>query len=93
MIIEHNGNKKFDEVMKVVSGIPHTTNDASQIIQLKKLKPKSQECILLGSRKGLNGFKLWDLINKKKILNRDVIFNKVCKLMIIYMMVARCLVK
>lgn len=41
-----------------------------------KLKPKSLECIFIDFEKGMKGYKLWDRINKKKVLSRDVIFDK-----------------
>ncbi|VVA38246.1 PREDICTED: LOW QUALITY PROTEIN [Prunus dulcis] len=41
-----------------------------------KLKLKSLECIFLGFESGVKGFKLWDLVNWKKILNIDVVFDE-----------------
>ncbi|BFG24560.1 hypothetical protein CerSpe_108340 [Prunus speciosa] len=41
-----------------------------------KLKPKSLECIFLGFESGVKGFKLWDPVNRKKILSRDVVFDE-----------------
>ncbi|KAI5311863.1 hypothetical protein L3X38_041036 [Prunus dulcis] len=41
-----------------------------------KLKPKSLECIFIGFESGVKGYKLWDLVNQKKILSRDVVFDE-----------------
>ena len=41
-----------------------------------KLQSKSLECIFLGFEKGVKGFKLYDMANKKKILSRDVVFDE-----------------
>ena len=41
-----------------------------------KLKPKSLECIFIGFEKGVKGYKLWDFVNKKKVLSRDVVFDE-----------------
>ncbi|KAE8699066.1 hypothetical protein F3Y22_tig00110597pilonHSYRG01396 [Hibiscus syriacus] len=39
-----------------------------------KLDAKSNECIFLGYKKGVKGFKFWDLVAKKIVINRDVVF-------------------
>ncbi|TXG57384.1 hypothetical protein EZV62_018697 [Acer yangbiense] len=41
-----------------------------------KLQSKSLECIFLEFEKGVNGFKIYDMANKKKNLNRDVVFDE-----------------
>ncbi|CAL8153340.1 unnamed protein product [Prunus armeniaca] len=41
-----------------------------------KLKPKSLMCIFLNFESGVKGFQLWDLVNQKKILSRDVVFDE-----------------
>ncbi|CAL2237092.1 unnamed protein product [Prunus armeniaca] len=41
-----------------------------------KLKPKSTHCIFLGFEKGVKGFKLWDINNRKKVVSRDVVFDE-----------------
>ncbi|CAL2265478.1 unnamed protein product [Prunus armeniaca] len=41
-----------------------------------KLKPKFTHCIFLGFKKGVKGFKLWDINNRKKVVNQDVIFDE-----------------
>jgi len=42
----------------------------------KNLKPMSLEFIFLGFEKGVKGYRLWDLKNKKKVLSRDVVFDE-----------------
>ncbi|KAE8691550.1 ABC transporter B family member 18 [Hibiscus syriacus] len=39
-----------------------------------KLDAKSKECIFLGYKKGVKGFKFWDPIAKKIVISRDVVF-------------------
>ncbi|CAL2277303.1 unnamed protein product [Prunus armeniaca] len=41
-----------------------------------KLKPKFTHCIFLGFEKGVKGFKLWDINNRKKVVSRDVVFDE-----------------
>jgi hypothetical protein len=41
-----------------------------------KLDPKSKKCIFLGFKKGVKGYKLWDPVAQKVVINRDVVFNK-----------------
>ena len=40
----------------------------------EKLDAKAKECIYLGSPRDELGFRLWDLINKKIVRSRDVVF-------------------
>ena len=40
------------------------------------LDPKSRKCIFLCFEKGVKGYRLWDLISKKKVISRDVIFDE-----------------
>ena len=40
-----------------------------------KLDPKSKSCLFMGF-KGVKGYKLWDLVQKKMFVSRDVIFDK-----------------
>ncbi|TXG60334.1 hypothetical protein EZV62_014907 [Acer yangbiense] len=44
--------------------------------EINKLQSKSLECIFPGFEKLVKGFKLYDMANKKKILNRDVVFDE-----------------
>ncbi len=41
-----------------------------------KLDSKSRKCIFLGFEKRVKGYRLWDLISKKKVINRDAIFDE-----------------
>jgi hypothetical protein len=41
-----------------------------------KLDSKSRKCIFLGSDTSIKGYKLWDPVSKKKIISRDVLFDK-----------------
>lgn len=40
-----------------------------------KLKLKSLECIFLCFESSVKGYKLWNLVNRKKILSKDVVFD------------------
>jgi hypothetical protein len=53
------------------SAYAHIPSDART-----KLKPKSLECLLIGFEKGVKGNKLWDIVNKKKMISRDIVFNE-----------------
>ncbi|KAE8685445.1 hypothetical protein F3Y22_tig00111098pilonHSYRG00167 [Hibiscus syriacus] len=41
-----------------------------------KLDAKSKECIFLGYKKGVKGFKFWDPVAKKVVISRDVVFDE-----------------
>uniref|UniRef100_A0A2N9GJC7 Integrase catalytic domain-containing protein n=1 Tax=Fagus sylvatica TaxID=28930 RepID=A0A2N9GJC7_FAGSY len=41
-----------------------------------KLDPKSKKCIFLGFKKGVKGYKLWDLVAQKVVISRDVVFDE-----------------
>ncbi|KAE8721159.1 hypothetical protein F3Y22_tig00016637pilonHSYRG00027 [Hibiscus syriacus] len=41
-----------------------------------KLDAKSKECIFLGYKKGVKGFKFWDPVAKKIMISRDVVFDE-----------------
>jgi hypothetical protein len=41
-----------------------------------KLDSKSKKCICLGLESGVKGYRLWDLVSKKKIVSRDVVFDE-----------------
>ncbi|KAE8705298.1 Mitogen-activated protein kinase kinase kinase YODA [Hibiscus syriacus] len=41
-----------------------------------KLDAKSKECIFLGYKKGVKGFKFWDPVAKKIVISRDVVFDE-----------------
>ena len=40
------------------------------------LDSKSRKCIFLGFENGVKGYKLWDLISKKTVTSKDVIFDE-----------------
>ena len=41
-----------------------------------KLDPKSKKCIFLGFKKGVKGYKLWDPVVQKVVINRDVVIDE-----------------
>ncbi|KAL4362615.1 hypothetical protein GQ457_04G008090 [Hibiscus cannabinus] len=41
-----------------------------------KLDAKSKKCIFLGYKKGVKGYKFWDPVAKKMVINRDAIFDE-----------------
>ena len=41
-----------------------------------KLDLKLRKCIFLGFEEGVKGYRLWDLILKKTVISRDVIFDE-----------------
>ena len=45
---------------------------------LKKLDPRSQEAIMIGYSSCSKGWKLWDAINNKMVVSRDVTFDESC---------------
>ena len=38
---------------------------------------KSEKCIFIGYKDGLKGYKLWNLVTKKALYSRDVVFREV----------------
>ena len=38
---------------------------------------KSEKCIFIGYKDGLKGCKLWNLVTRKVVYNRDVVFREV----------------
>lgn len=43
---------------------------------INKVKQKSLECIFLGFKKAVKGYKSWDQKNKKKLLSNYIVFDK-----------------
>ncbi|CAL8990912.1 unnamed protein product, partial [Prunus brigantina] len=61
--------KMYDNIVRtlgMVSAYALTPSD-----EKTKLKPKSLERIVLSFESGVKGFKLWDPVNRKRILNSD----------------------
>ena len=38
---------------------------------------KSEKCIFIGYKYGLKGYKLWNLVTRKVVYSRDVVFREV----------------
>ena len=49
----------------------HISND-----ERSKLVPKSKKCVFVGYSKGVKGFKFWDPISKKMVINKDAVFDE-----------------
>jgi hypothetical protein len=43
----------------------------------RKLDKKIVNCIFIGYKEGMKGYKLWDLASRKVVYNRDVVFREV----------------
>ena len=41
-----------------------------------KLDPKSKKCIFISFKKGIKGYKLWDPVAHKVVINRDIVFDE-----------------
>ena len=41
-----------------------------------ELDLKLRKCVFLGFEKGVKGYRLWDPISKKTVINRDIIFDE-----------------
>ncbi|KAL0426860.1 UNVERIFIED_CONTAM: Retrovirus-related Pol polyprotein from transposon TNT 1-94 [Sesamum latifolium] len=41
-----------------------------------KLDPKSKQCIFLGYKKGVKGYKFWDPVARKMVVSRDAVFDE-----------------
>ncbi|KAE8735884.1 hypothetical protein F3Y22_tig00000329pilonHSYRG00358 [Hibiscus syriacus] len=63
-----NRSPRASLVGKVAEEVP--TDERS------KLDAKSKECIFLGYKKCVKGFKFWDPVAKKIMISRDVVFDK-----------------
>lgn len=45
--------------------------------KMRKLDNKAEKSIFIGYKDGVKGYKLWNLVTRKTIYSRDVIFNEV----------------
>ena len=44
--------------------------------ECSKLDPKSNPCLFMSFKEGVKGYKLWDPVQKKMFVSRDVIFDE-----------------
>ena len=42
-----------------------------------KLDNKAEKCIFVGYKDGIKGYKLWNLVTRKIVYSRDVVFREV----------------
>ncbi|KAL0293416.1 UNVERIFIED_CONTAM: Retrovirus-related Pol polyprotein from transposon TNT 1-94 [Sesamum radiatum] len=49
----------------------HVPND-----ERSKLDPKSKQCIFLGYKKGVKGYKFWDPVARKMVISHDAVFDE-----------------
>ena len=66
--------KEVDYSTLEIFGCPAYTHIPSD--ERSKLDSKSLKCIFLGFEKGVKGYKLWDPINMKKIISREIVFDE-----------------
>jgi hypothetical protein len=66
--------KPVDYSMLRIFGCPTYVHVQSG--ERSKLDSKSRKCICLGLESGVKSYRLWDPISKKKIVSRDVVFDK-----------------
>ena len=45
--------------------------------KISKLDIKSEKCLFIGYKNGVKGYKFWNLVKRKTIYSRDVIFREV----------------
>ncbi|WCJ18000.1 Transposon Ty1-LR1 Gag-Pol polyprotein [Euphorbia peplus] len=67
-------NKDIDFSYLRIFGCPafvHVPGD-----ERSKLDAKSKQCIFLGYKKGVKGYKFWDPVEKKMVISRDAIFDE-----------------
>ena len=66
--------KPVDYSILKIFGCPAYAHVESE--QRSKLDSKSKQCIFLGFKKGVKGFKLWDPSSQKVVVSRDVVFDE-----------------
>ena len=44
---------------------------------MSKVDNKAEKCIFVGYKDGIKGYKLWNLVTRKTIYSRDVVFREV----------------
>ena len=45
-------------------------------VKVDKLDPRERKYVFVGFKKGIKGYKVWDLKNRKFMLDRDVMFDE-----------------
>ncbi|KAE8719481.1 putative ribonuclease H protein [Hibiscus syriacus] len=67
----------------LINRSPWKSLDEKVVEERSKLDAKLKECIFLGYKTGFKGFKFWDLVAKKIVTSRDVVFDEQSMLQII----------